>query len=114
MTEINRGKYIPEWECFEKSDQAVWERLCELEPRLIKLYKEIMTIKDDKRERSFCANRVWYGQNGWGFKQRFSELVGWGSNSPHELLHTKEAYDVAYRKLYSALPDCRNCSCFGM
>jgi len=31
-----------------------------LEPRLLRLYREIRAVKDDKRKPVFCANMRWY------------------------------------------------------
>jgi hypothetical protein len=57
---------------------------------------------------SYCANQVWIFQ----FKPRLCGLVGWSSQHPEPLLHTRAAYDVAYDHIYQLLPDCRNCLCF--
>lgn len=111
MTKQVRGKYMPEWQDYEERDGPIWEKLCEQEPRLVGLYNELLAIEDDKRKRSYCANQIWYGANGWGYKQRLCNLVGWGAKGADKFLRSSTAYDVAYRKLYSALPDCRNCNC---
>lgn len=103
---------MPAWEKYEQRDKVIWEKLCELEPRLIALHKELSAIKDDKRNPSFCANRVWYGADGYSYKHRLNNLVGWEADTPYPELRTSQAYDVAYRMLYSALPDCRNCGCY--
>lgn len=88
-----------------------WAKVINLEPALKRLLEEIRRVKDDKRRRSFCANNVWYGYGGYrGFKEPMHSLVGWEARNAE--LRTMEAYDLVYEKLYSALPDCRNCSCF--
>jgi hypothetical protein len=89
-----------------------WQQLVAAEPRLGSLMREIKTVRDDKSRPSFCANAVWYGYYDYpGFKPRLYELAGWGAKSAPDLLRTMEAYDLAYDKLYAALPNCRNCNC---
>jgi len=98
---------------YENDESITWSLLCKLEPRLKELYKEIKQVKDDKTKNSFCANRVWYGwgNSGNGFKNRLHPLAGWEATGEDPRLHTRKAYDIAYKKLYNALPDCRNCIC---
>lgn len=79
-----------------------WEELVALEPRLAELYTEARAVR---RTRRFCANAVWVRQ----FKPRLLRLAGWYAEKPE--LRTTGAYDVAYRTLYAALPDCRGCLC---
>lgn len=95
--------------------ETTWETLTKAEPRLIELYNAVAAVKDDGTEPAFCANDWWYGDN--GFKDRMSDLVGWGAdegNPQHALLETEEAYSLAYDTLYDLLPECRNCGCLGI
>jgi hypothetical protein len=86
-----------------------WKQIIEIEPRLAKLYTEACAVKD-RGGNSFCANNVWYGYgNNIGFKGRVYHLVGFAAKD--DRIKTMEAYDVAYEKIYEALPNCRNCSC---
>jgi hypothetical protein len=78
--------------------------LCQREPRLHSLERDIQAVKDTGGP-SFCANDWWYGR----LKPRLVRLVGFGAEQPE--LRTPEAYDVAYDVLYELLPDCRNCRC---
>jgi hypothetical protein len=88
-----------------------WSQIIKIEPRLNDLYKEAKALKDNGSAVSFCANSEWYGwHNHHGFKQRLCSLVGW--EAAHESLRTQDAYDIAYDKIYEALPNCRNCGCF--
>lgn len=93
--------------------EATWNELCELEPRLLHLYDEARVIRDEGGP-SFCANAVWYGRHGYeGLKPKLCELVGFhreGDGSDPRLA-TARAYDLAYHKVYDALPDCRDCAC---
>lgn len=77
-----------------------WEQMLQIEPRLLDLYHEARAYK---RTPNFCANQIWYGPG--GLKSQMMQLVGWDVDG---LLGTCEAYDVAYRKIYDALPDCNH------
>ena len=97
-------------------ERITWKRLCKLEPRLLDLYERASGIRDDLSKPSFCANNVWYGRRGWpGLKPQLWELVGFGARrwGADPQLWSSLAYDIAYRKVYDALPDCRNCACWG-
>jgi hypothetical protein len=85
--------------------------LAELQPKLMALYEEAKKHREMKGG-VFCANAVWYGYPGHrGIKPRLIELVGWNQRW-HERLGTCEAYDIAYKTIYEALPDCRGeCEC---
>jgi len=88
--------------------KPTWKALVKTEPRLAVLLKEAQGV--DGSGHHFCANRVWYQRQ--GLKDRLCRLVGWdvkGRGIP--LLATEGAYDVAYDKIYAALPDCRDCVC---
>ncbi len=77
-----------------------WDQLIAMEPRLLRLYEHAKNCKPTK---GFCADQVWYGRG--GLKAQMAELVGFGSDGA---LGTPEAYDIAYRKIYNVLPDCRH------
>jgi hypothetical protein len=85
--------------------QITWQQIVRAEPRLIVLLQEAKSVDDT--DPHFCANEVWYAQG--GLRDRLTELVGWGAQNP--VLRTSEAYDVAYNKVYGALPDCKDCHC---
>ncbi len=81
-----------------------WERLTEIEPKLLDLEAEIRAIKPG---RGFCANYVWYGyEHRPSLKHRLCALVGWSSDNAK--LRGHEAYDLAYSYLYGLLPACRH------
>lgn len=106
-----------------------WERLVDLEPELAQLEREVRAYRRmDQLKRQLlalpvelppdvvrwatttCANAIWYGYGGYvGIKPRLRTLVGWYAR--HPALRSREAYDLAYRRLYDGLPGCRNCSC---
>jgi hypothetical protein len=98
-----------------QEDRLTWEILTDLEPQLQDLYDRLRTTRDNRSTRHFCANDVWFGFHlgrGNSYKNALSRLVGWYRVSPgYEVLFTSEAYEVAYRTLYGALPPCRNCGC---
>lgn len=96
-----------------ENDDLTWNQLCELEPGLLDLLAEVKSVKDDKSKPSFCANAVWYGENGHtSLKSRMSSLVGWYAKSLDPRVRSPRAYDLAVDNLYSKLPGCRNCRCF--
>jgi len=91
--------------------KPTWKALVKTEPRLAVLLKEAQSV--DGSGARFCANRVWYGYGKTNsFKDRVCRLVGWeAGRCVDPMLKTQGAYDVAYDKIYDALPDCRDCVC---
>ena len=72
-----------------------------IEPELKALFEKAKAYKPVK---NFCANQMWHGRN--GLKQELCRLVGFGAKNFQ--LRTSEAYDLAYCKIYNALPDCQH------
>ncbi len=75
-----------------------FEEICQLEPRLLLL------LQDAKKHRLLLygeqsRERYWYGT----LKPQMLRLVGWMSNHSDTRLHTRAAYDCAYKELYHAL-----------
>jgi hypothetical protein len=97
------------------TDRLTFDQLCRIEPGLRRLEADVIAAaKVERRKQNRCANRVWFGRFGGGFKQRVVGLVGWHrfhKAGPPEL-GTQHAYDVVYDHLYRLLPDCRNCGCW--
>src|SRR5437899_8245817 len=86
-----------------------WERLVELEPRLQDLLHE--AGRRPTAELPFCRYQAWYGRG--GIKIRLARLVGLGAEQPG-LLTTVAAYEVGYRRVFAAIPECdEDCSCQG-
>src|SRR5262245_30960613 len=85
--------------------------LVRLEPRLGQLLDRARAYHA-KAGPKFCANAVWYGYFGRrGLRSQLQQLVGWEADQ-EGVLGTSRAYDVAYRTLYQALPDCgQECVC---
>lgn len=77
-----------------------WEKMIEIETRLQQLYEKAAGYT---REKGFCANRVWYQD---GLKNELLNLVGYGAK--HIQLSSDECYDIAYQKIYNALPNCNH------
>ena len=75
----------------------IWEKIAELEPKVLVLLDEI------KAERPRESNYLWI----WGkYKQRLSELVGWGREAAtHPELRSSAAYNIVYDKLLKSLRD---------
>lgn len=82
-----------------------WSELVRLEPRLKTLLQHAKSYQGGE---GFCANKVWYGGDFLALRERMSRLVGWDRKTGYFILGTSEAYDIAYDKLYSALPDCQH------
>ena len=94
--------------------RLTFDQLAALEPGLARLEYEIKAWARTPLGDNWCANARWYGYGrfrGFGYRARMVELVGWGSHHPDPRLHTSEAYETAYRRLYELLPNCRQCAC---
>ena len=91
--------------------RPTWAELTAAEPRLAGLLAEARAIRATSPR--FCANAVWYGYRNprAGLKDRMCRLVGWDRRSGPAILRTNRAYDTAYKRIYEALPDCRDCGC---
>lgn len=79
------------------TERLTWEKVAELEPKVSGLFEEI------KAERPREGNYLWI----WGkYKQRLSELVGWGREvATHPELRSSAAYNIVYDKLLHNLRD---------
>lgn len=90
---------------------ADWDRLVEREPRLLDLLNEARSWHPPTS--SFCANEVWYGSQGdHGMRGQLQQIVGW-AREPDPVLGTTEAFALAMRIIYGALPDCVSCTDWG-
>ena len=94
-----------------------WGELVAREPRLARLRREIRALHRQPLGDNWCAGEAWYGYGAWrwsggeGFRRRLAALVGTTAERPDPVLRRSKAYDLAYRMLYEALPDCRDCAC---
>lgn len=77
-----------------------WEEMVAVEPLLAKLEEKIKS--EEKGGPGYCANRAWYGPG--NYRSILSSLVGYSACDPR--LRTEKCYDIAYDRLYAALPDC--------
>src|SRR5262249_24967899 len=100
--------YTVAWRTAMPTEPLTLEELLALEPRLKPLFAEAKSFRRNTQE-GFCANAVWFGYPGYepGLKALLAELVGWYSRQ-EGVLGSREAYEVASRALYKALPDCRH------
>jgi hypothetical protein len=72
-----------------KEERNEFDRLCGIEPQLRALLDEAIASKDDGTKDWYCANRVWYGGNGYpGIKPRILRLVGWEAGTPERIRNT--------------------------
>lgn len=85
-----------------------WEDLVAREPHLADLLERVSGIRDTGETPSFCANHLWLEV----FRPELFDLVGWLASRKDGVLRSSAAYDVAYKRIYNALPACRDCSCF--
>jgi hypothetical protein len=83
--------------------KLTWQEMIAIEPRLADLFRDAKAVRDPGGK-PFCANHFWYRQG--GLKDRLCLLVGWEAEKPE--LQTSQPYDIAYRKCYDVLPDCRH------
>ena len=111
-----------------------WANLVKHEPRLKALLDDAQAISKNPKAKKH-ADAAWYGWGNWpGLKPRMVFLVGWGRginkergpmlevvnlaelplpprvnldslSEGEQVLHSREAYDVAYKKL------CKACGC---
>ena len=86
--------------------ELTWEKLVELEPRLLDLYHNILKrLNELDQFNDKHAHQLWSMHDGLfgqpGFKHQMQALVGWEADQDIELLTTEEAYEVAYRKLFN-------------
>ena len=94
--------------------RPTWDALVAAEPRLADLLAEARRERPDDDGRC-CANEAWFGWRGRpGIKPRLVRLVGWHAESSDPALGTVDAYDLAYKTIYAALPDCAGCGCPGV
>lgn len=80
-----------------------WSERTAAKPRLEALRLEAEKV--DGSEAHFCANRIWRQH----FKPQLLGLIGWEGERAE--LRTQQAWDLAYRIIYGALPPCRDCAC---
>jgi len=79
-----------------KIKELTFAKLVTLEPRLGALYKE---AEEAPKLPYWSANRNWYKE----FKPRMVRLVGFSAHTPGKLIHSCEAYDLAYQTISQAL-----------
>jgi hypothetical protein len=84
---------------------AEWEDLVAIEPGLGRLYADVRRIRDPGIG-CFCVEALWQRQ----LKARLAFLVGFRARNTR--LRSMAAYDVAFEKIYNAMPPCRGCACF--
>lgn len=85
--------------------KLTFKQLTEIEPRLQNLFDEASKYRPNRAR--FCANDVWFTI----FKPKVIRLVGFYATKQDEVLGTSEAFDVACKTIYDALPSCGECSC---
>ena len=79
--------------------KITWEKIIELEPRLLELYNE--ALHERRTRKRFCVNMAWHSK----YKPKLVMLCGYvlvvkGDTS---ILATSKAYDIAYSKILNVL-----------
>ena len=94
------------------SVRLVFDQLVASEPRLgaLRGIAEEAGRRQRRRDGGFYANAVW---NGFGrpigelaLRAEVVELVGSWSQHPDPIMHTNDAYEIAYQTLCDLLPPC--------
>lgn len=85
------------------SHVTTWEQIEKLDPSLHVL------LRRARNQKGNCANAAWYGPD--GIREAMSAAIGHGRTHGPSELKTSAAYDVAYRTLFAALPNCSGCGC---
>lgn len=95
----------------EVTTKLTWERLVQLEPRLLDLYNRARKSKPTNKH---CWIYVWFGdEEHAGLKRELLQLVGWDAPlSAAAELTTELAYDIAYHHILDAIPGCEGCRCY--
>jgi hypothetical protein len=96
----NRDTEMPETD-------LTWRKIAAIEPRLSDLYDSVRRIKDPGGA-CFCAESLWHRRLKW----QLQSLVGFRAHEPR--LRSMAAYDIAFEKIYHALPPCRGCACMAI
>lgn len=79
------------------------DEICRLEPGIRDLYDEARLV-DTSGDYNDMEKFYGYGAyRGRGIKARLVRLVGW-ARCRKDVLATVEAYDIAYRTIFDALP----------
>ncbi len=73
--------------------------LVRLEPGLLTVMADALTIASGNNKTSYELNKIWYHD----FKPRMEKLVGMHMAKENNVLKTSQAYDCAYEVLYGCL-----------
>jgi hypothetical protein len=85
---------------------STWEQIVAHDPSLNAL------LRRARNQSGNCANAAWYGPD--GIRAAMTRVIGHGRTHGPSELKTSAAYDVAYKTLYAALPDCNGCGCLSL
>lgn len=86
---------------------STFDQILVLDPSLICLLRRAQSCNQGN-----CANAAWYGPD--GIRAEMTRVIGHRRTHGPSELKTSAAYDVAYKTLYAALPDCKGCGCLSM
>lgn len=88
-----------------RHDFKYFHELVRIEPDLGRLYEISKAYHLVGRRNQFCFHGVWYNL----LKPLMCGMVGLGCRN--RTLQSQEAYDLAYRTIRDALPDCKCADC---
>lgn len=80
--------------------EAIWAASVAHDPRISQLYERAARIRDNGGP-VFCATDIWYKE----LKPELQRLVSWNHRNP--LFRTAKFFDMAYNRIYCAMPPCR-------
>jgi hypothetical protein len=89
----------------ESSSRITFDRICELDHEVRVLFEDAKRAGDE--DKYFDGIAAWFGEHGYerySFKQRLCDLVGWSRHREPVELQSSEAYDVAYKTIFDAMP----------
>lgn len=93
------------------STALTWHDLIRLEPHLEVLAERVRHV--DKGYPSFCRRSAWLGFDDLYVQAQFYALVGPArlalEDYDDERLYTESAVEVAFERIWNAMPPCRNC-----
>jgi len=93
----------------ERGELMEFDDLVKIEPRLGILFNKASAEKPTTTMDE-CWWRRWYGWYGhYSYRNEMIKLVGWFSEVENPILRSIAAYELSYKTISDAIPDCRLC-----
>jgi len=90
--------------CKDLPEGFSFEHLCNVAPFLRCLLRQAKEFKRLAGRKPICANAIWYST----MKPILVASVGMCAHHPMPKMNGREAYDLAYKTIYEALPNCKH------